>query len=86
MGLCYFCEVKDRECFAGYYCEECKKLQRILKLYGDDVYKTNDLVFIRNSTQQGYKIDNIKIKQNLKVDELDEKQDKDGYNLRHKRP
>tara|TARA_R100001086_G_scaffold203084_2_gene119177 strand:- start:158 stop:418 length:261 start_codon:yes stop_codon:yes gene_type:complete len=86
MGLCYFCEKNDRECYTGYYCNECKKLQRILKLYGDDVYKTNDTVFIRNSKQQQYKIDTMNIKAHIKVDELDEKQDKDGYNLRNKRP
>jgi hypothetical protein len=85
MGQCYFCEKNDRECFTGYYCNECKKLQRILKLYGDDVYKTNDLVFIRNTKQQGYKIDTIKAK-NLEENKEDEKQDKDGYNLRNKRP
>jgi hypothetical protein len=84
MGQCYFCEKNDRECFTGYYCNECKKLQRILKLYGDDVYKTNDLVFIRNTKQQGYKIDTIK--HNIKIDEQDENKDKDGYNLRNKRP
>ena len=84
MGQCYFCEKNDRESFTGYYCNECKKLQRILKLYGDDVYKTNDLVFIRNTKQQGYKIDTIK--HNIKIDEQDENKDKDGYNLRNKRP
>lgn len=84
MGLCYFCEKNDRECFTGYYCIECKKLQRILKLYGDDVYKNNDTIFIRNSKQQGYKIDTIKAK-NLEENKEDEKQDKDGYNLRNKR-
>jgi hypothetical protein len=85
MGLCYFCEKNDRESFAGYYCLDCKKLQRILKLYGDDVYKNNDTIFIRNTKQQGYKIDTIKAK-NLEENKEDEKQDKDGYNLRHKRP
>jgi len=84
MAQCYFCEKNERESYlGGYYCSSCKKLQRILKLYGDDVYKTTDLVFIRNTKQQGYKIDTIK--HNIKIDEQDENKDKDGYNLRNKR-
>ncbi len=83
MGLCYFCEKNERESFAGYYCLECKKLQRILKLYGDDVYNNNDTIFIRNKKQQGYKIDTIKAK-NLEENKEDDNKNKDGYNLRHR--
>ena len=80
MGLCYFCEMpnKDRESYYQYYCAECKKLQRILKLYKEDVYDVCDKVFIRDKKQQDYKIKTIDTsKVNNSIE--DEKHD---YNLR----
>mgnify|MGYP003116235744 FL=1 len=61
MGICYFCESpeKDRESYYQYYCAECKKLQRILKLYRDDVYEVCDKVFIRDKKQQEFKVKNL---------------------------
>ena len=61
MGLCYFCESpdKERESYYQYYCSDCKKLQRILKLYSADVYEVCDKVFIRNKKQQDFKIKNL---------------------------
>ena len=61
MAICYFCEnpEKHRESILGYYCEDCKKLQRILKIYSEDLYEVCDKVFIRNKKQQDFKIKNL---------------------------
>ena len=34
MGLCYLCEKNERECWGGYWCEDCRQLKNICNVYG----------------------------------------------------
>jgi len=90
MGLCYYCEERERESWGSYYCAECKRLQRVLKLYNTDVYEAVENLFLRNKKQQNFKLQNeLKKKLNDEIKEHEKKEveeEKKEYNLRKKKP
>jgi len=63
MPNCYFCEKKPRECWGGYWCEDCRKIKNILNIYGvEESLTILESVCIRNEEQRKRKINNEKKK------------------------
>ncbi len=57
MGVCYFCEKEARENYLGYYCETCRKIKNIGKVYGyDRIYNILNKCCIRDIQQLEKKI------------------------------
>tara|TARA_R110001632_G_scaffold142670_1_gene258620 strand:- start:210 stop:458 length:249 start_codon:yes stop_codon:yes gene_type:complete len=52
---CQLCESSDEWLFAQRYCEKCRRIKKLLNLYGQDVYDCLEQVFVRDKQQQQYK-------------------------------
>ena len=57
MGLCYYCEQKERETYFGSYCAGCRQMKNLCNVYGyDRVLNILKEVCIRNEDQLERKI------------------------------
>jgi len=87
MGVCYFCEKEARENYLGYYCETCRKIKNIGKVYGyDRIYNILNKCCIRDIQQlekKEEKSDDINDYDN--PDKIAEDKNKE-YFLRRKQP
>lgn len=71
---CYLCG-KSKESYMAYLCNDCQRIQDIMKLY-PDVKETLEFVYLRNETQINNKKDIItkKLKQLKRGKEVEAEQ------------
>tara|TARA_R110001632_G_scaffold35416_4_gene89324 strand:- start:445 stop:678 length:234 start_codon:yes stop_codon:yes gene_type:complete len=68
MGLCSFCESRERESYWDTYCKSCSRAKHLISIYGDRVYEVLEHVLVRTEDKQKYKIDE-KVKEDIEKKE-----------------
>lgn len=88
MTYCYLCDKEKTPSYFSYFCESCQIIKNLVDVYGEDVSVACKKVFMRNTDQQGYKINNIVKTPNQEdcKNVVKEVVESNNYNLRAKRP
>tara|TARA_R110000803_G_scaffold210342_1_gene281886 strand:- start:4935 stop:5198 length:264 start_codon:yes stop_codon:yes gene_type:complete len=83
MGLCYFCDEKQRTTWSGYFCDTCSEILAICKVYKTEkVLGVLELLLIRDDEKLKICLDKNKKKKNEEIEKMDDS----TYQLRSKDP
>jgi len=80
--VCQFCEREPVDSYFGKWCVDCHRLKRLMAIYGDNIHRVCETVFVRTPEQQNHKIETSVVKPNEETI-VDEK--KEYYLRRNKK-